>query len=186
MEIEERKLKGIYAITATPFTDNRGYMVRLFDDEIFRSRNLNTHWAQESRSHTMKKNTIRGLHVSLPPSLEGKTITAVRGEVLWVVVDIRRDSKTFGEWDSVVLSGKLNNTLYAEKGFAHGCRSLCDNCDLLLRADIPYSDKHGTGILWNDQYLKIDWQLNDEKPLVSEKDRNYPVFAEFKKTFGGV
>ncbi len=187
MKIQERNLKGIFEIIAPPFTDHRGYMARLFDDKIFADAGLNIKWVQESRSHTVKKNTVRGLHVSLPPSLEGKTITAIKGKVLWVVVDMRKGSETFEKWDSIVLSDELNNTLYAQRGFAHGCLSLTDNCDLLLRADNYFSDKHGTGIVWNDKELNIDWRVDDALPvIVSERDSQHPTFKEFKEKYGGV
>lgn len=186
MEIRELKLKGIYEIISMPRIDERGYMVRLYDDKIFENVGFNTKWIQESRSYTKKKYTIRGLHVSLPPSLEGKTISIISGKVLWVVVDIRRNSNTFGQWASIILSDELMNTLYASRGFAHGCLSLTDNCDLLLRADNYYSDANGTGIHWNDKELNIDWSLNGIVPIISERDRNYKTFSEFKEKYGGV
>ena len=186
MKIIERKLKGIFEITPYPHIDERGYMVRLFDDKIFKNAGLNTKWVQESRSHTKKKYTIRGLHVSLPPSLEGKTITAIRGKVLWVVLDVRKNSKTFGQWDSIILSEELNNTLYAQRGFAHGCLSLSDNCDLLLRADNYFSDKRATGIVWNDKDLNINWKLNGIDPIISERDNQHQTFSKFKEKYGGV
>ncbi len=186
MEIQERKLKGIFEIIPSPYTDERGHMARLLDNEIFEKAGLNIKWVQESCSYTKKRHTIRGLHVSLPPSLEGKTITAISGKVLWVVVDIRKSSKTFGQWDSIILSNELVNTLYASRGFAHGCLSLTDNCNLLLRADSYFSDKHGTGIIWNDKELSIDWPLNGASPIISERDSRHQSFSEFKKKYGGV
>lgn len=186
MRIEPRRLKGIFEITPSPHLDARGYMVRLFDSEIFRQAGLETTWVQESRSHTRWKHTLRGLHVSLPPVLEGKTITAIHGEVLWVVVDMRRGSETFGQWDAVVLSSERHNTLCAQRGFAHGCLSLTDECDLFLRADTSFSEQHGTGILWNDEELGIDWGLDGVEPLVSERDRLYPTFKKFRERYGGV
>lgn len=186
MRIEPRKLKGIFEITPAPHRDVRGYMVRLFDADIFRQAGLETIWVQESRSHTRRKHTLRGLHVSLPPALEGKTITAMHGQVFWVVVDVRRGSETFGQWDGVVLSAERHNTLCAQRGFAHGCLSLTDECDLLLRADTSFVEQNGTGIIWDDPELGIDWGLNGVEPLVSERDRRYPGFKQFKERYGGV
>ena len=184
MQIIKRKIKGLFEVIPSPNKDNRGFFMRTYDEAIFKEAGLNTKWIQESISHTEKKHTVRGLHVSLPPSLEGKTITAIKGMVLWVVVDVRKDSPTFGQWDSIVLSEEKCNTLYAESGFAHGCISLTDNCDLFLRADNVYH--HGTGILWNDNELNIDWKLGDEEPIISERDKVYDTFKEFKDKHGGV
>jgi dTDP-4-dehydrorhamnose 3,5-epimerase len=186
MDIEPRRLPGLFLITPDPRPDQRGSFTRLYDVDVFAAAGLTTTWLQESRSYTARRHTIRGLHASLPPAVEGKTITAVRGEVLWVSVDIRRNSPTFGEWESVRLSGERYQTLYAARGFAHGCVSLSDDCDLLLRADTRYSDQHGSGIAWNDPELGIDWMLDGAVPIISDRDRQYPSFSHFTQTIGGV
>lgn len=186
MHIEPLGLDGLFVITPQPAADHRGSFTRLFDVDTFTEAGLNTRWLQESRSYTAKRNTIRGLHASLPPAVEGKTITAVRGEVLWVSVDIRRASATFGQWESTQLSGENYTTLYAARGFAHGCVSLTDDCDLLLRADTRYSEQYGTGIAWDDPDLAIDWQIGSSAPFISVRDRRYNSFEHFRKTIGGV
>ncbi len=186
MRIEPKKCEGLLEIVAEPWPDARGYFKRLYDQEFFRRAGLNTEWAQESQSYTARRHTLRGLHVSLPPSLEGKTITAVRGAVLWVSIDVRRNSKTFGQWDRVVIAADRHNTLYAPRGFGHGCVSLTDDCDLLLRADTAYSEQHGTGIAWNDPDLGIDWDLGGAEPHISDRDRAYPTFKAFLENYGGV
>jgi dTDP-4-dehydrorhamnose 3,5-epimerase len=179
-------LDGLYRIEHESMADNRGAFSRLFDVDAFIAAGLNTTWLQESRSYTERRHTVRGLHASLPPAVEGKTITAIHGEVLWVSVDIRRGSETFGQWASVRLSGDDYVTLYAARGFAHGCVSLTDGCDLLLRADTRYSEQHGTGIAWNDPELAIDWQIGTIEPIISERDGDYKSFEHFRATIGGV
>jgi len=186
MEIREKTIEGFFEIIPSPIEDDRGYMARWFDDKIFEQAGLNNEWVQESCSYTKKKNIIRGLHVSLPPALEGKTITALTGNVLWVVVDVRKNSTTFGQWESTVLSGETHNTICAGRGFAHGCVSLTDNCSLLLRADTYFSDTHGTGIVWNDKELAIDWELNAVEPIICKRDKKNPSFSEFRAKYGGV
>lgn len=186
MRIEPLKLNGLFRITPEAREDSRGSFTRLYDIDAFTAAGLNTTWLQESRSYTARRHTVRGLHVSLPPAVEGKTITALRGEVLWISVDVRRGSPTFGCWESVRLSADILSTLYAARGFAHGCVSLADDCDLLLRADTRYSDQHGTGIAWDDPDVAIDWQLHGAEPVISERDRQYSSFRHFKDTVGGV
>jgi dTDP-4-dehydrorhamnose 3,5-epimerase len=185
MKINQRKLDGVYEIISYPINDERGSFSRLFDDQIASKASLNTQWNQESISFTIRKNTIRGLHASLPPSLEGKTITAIKGEIQWVVVDIRKKSSTFGEWDSIILSEQNHKTLYVQQGFAHGCLSLSDGCTLLLRADNFYSEVNGTGIFWDDKDLGVEWEL-DGPPIISERDRQYRSFSQFRQEIGGV
>ena len=186
MNIQRKKLDGLFEITLDPKRDDRGFFMRLFDDKIFRDAGLNTNWQQESRSFTAKKNTLRGLHVSLPPSVEGKMIHALHGKMLWVSVDLRLKSKTFGQWDSIILDGQKPSWLVASRGFGHGCLSLEDSCDLLIKADTPYSEIHGTGIRWDDPELKIDWKLETKAPLISPKDQTYGSFQEFQKAHKGI
>ena len=181
-----KKLDGVIEIIPEPHKDSRGFLVRCYDKKIFKGFGINTKWVQESHSHTYKKYTLRGLHVSLPPHLEAKLIRAIKGEVLWVVVDLRKDSPTFGKYHPIILSDKLKNLLYVKRGFAHGCISLTDNCDLIVKSDNYYSPKIGTGIKWDDPELDIDWNLNGESPyLISERDKNYPTFKKFKEKYGG-
>ena len=185
MKIIKKKLSGIYEIISEPIIDNRGYLSRLFDENIASEFGLNIHWCQESISYTIKKNTIRGLHVSLPPSIEGKTITAISGVMQWVVVDLRKNSENFGNWDSIIISQQSQNTLFVERGFAHGCLSLSDDCTLLIRADNYFHPDHGTGVFWGDDDLGIDWALKGD-PIISDRDHHYGSFKQFKEEIGGV
>ena len=186
MKLLKKRLDGVFEIPLDPRRDERGFFIRIYDDQIFRDLNLNTKWFQDSRSFTARKNTLRGLHVSLPPSLEGKFIHAVRGAMLWVVVDLRLKSKTFGEWESVILTDQNPSAIYVERGFGHGCRSLTDDCDLFIKADNHYSEAHGTGIAWNDPDLDIDWKLEGTVPLVSARDQAYGSFQDFRGKHGGI
>lgn len=186
IEKRERRLNGLYELISVPYTDHRGFMARIFDDKVFAEFGLNTNWAQESRCYYAKKNIVKGFHASLPPMLEGKSVTPMRGEIFWVVVDVRRDSPTFGQWEGVHLSAEKMNTLYAERGFAHGSVSLSDDVELLLRADNYYSEETGTGILWCDKDIGVEWPLGGAEPIILERDKHYPTFREFKKRYGGV
>lgn len=186
MIIKPARLSGLYEIVGEPIVDHRGYMMRLFDDKIFAENGLCTTWVQESRSRGLKKNTMRGTHVPLMAGGEIKTISVMTGKIQWVVVDMRRNSSTFGQWESFVLSEEANNTLYVSKGFAHGNLSLSDNTDLLLRASNYFSDTEGTGIVWHDKDLKIEWMLDNPNPIIRERDANYPTFREVVEKIGGI
>lgn len=186
MEIRGKKLPGVYEIMSEPFKDIRGFLLRTFDQYEFEKAGINMHWLQESHSHTIKRYTLRGLHVSLPPYVEGKIITPVSGEMLWVVVDVRKDSNTFGQWDSTVLSVSNHTSLYVTRGFAHGCISLSDNCNLIIKSDNVYSENYGTGIIWNDKDLNINWCLQSNTPLVSESHKQYKTFKEFREKYGAI
>lgn len=181
-----KKLDGFIEIIPEPYMDERGFLARLYDEEIFKGFDINTKWVQESHSHTYKKYTLRGLHAQLPPFSEGKLIRAIKGKMLWVVVDLRKNSETFGQWDSILLSGEVKNIIYIKRGFAHGCMSLSDNCDLVIKSDNYFSPNHGSGIIWNDMDLNIDWNLKGNTPFISKRDRDYPTFKNFKEKYGGL
>ena len=187
MKILKKNIEGIFEIIPESHNDFRGFLVRIWDDKIFEEAGLKSKWVQESHSHTKKKNTVRGFHIQFPPHGEAKLIRVVKGEVKWVVVDMRKNSKTFGQWESVVLTDKLKNVLYVEKGFANGSITLSDGVDLVIKADNYFNQELGTGINWKDKDLNIKWGLsNGEKPIISERDDNYPSFREFKAKYGGV
>lgn len=186
MEIQEGKFKGVYEICSETHNDNRGFISHAYSSDLLEEQSLNTTWVKEYHSYTTKKYTIRGLYIQLPPHVEGKLISAFRGEMMWVFVDLRKGSETFGQWSSVVLSEDQKNSIYLPKGFAHGCVSLSDDCSLYLKSDSHYSEANGVGIIWNDKDLNVNWRLDGAVPLVSEGHQKYGTFKEFKELYGGV
>lgn len=182
--IQAGKLAGLYEFTAEPYTDERGFMCRVYEESLLKEMGLNTTWAQESYSWTQHQYTLRGLHVSLPPLVEGKMIIPLAGITQWIAVDLRENSDTFGQWQSVILDASKHNALYAQKGFAHGALALTDNCGLYLKADSIFQD--ATGLLWNDPELAIEWQLGGHTPILSNAHQCYPSFADFKIKHGSL
>lgn len=183
------EIKGLWEGIPEPYEDDRGRLVRLFDSNIlFEATRIRAEHVQETLQVSTKKNTLRGLHVSLPPNVEGKMIAAVRGEVFWVAVDVRRKSPHFGDWVGITLSEKTNSIFIAEPGFAFGCLSLEDNSASLINTERFYSDEHGTGINCFDKTLKIEWPFCglEDGVIIRERDRNYPSFLDFVAKFGGV
>lgn len=179
MEIQKKGLDGFVEIIPEVYEDGRGFLARLYDERAFENLGLPTRWTEESHHHTAKKYILRGLYVQFPPFSEGKLLRVVRGEMLWVSVDVRKNSKTYGAWDSVVLSETRKNLLSTARGFAHGCLSLTDGVDLIIKSDNYFSREHGAGIIWNDKDLNIDWNLNGITPYISERDKGYQTFREF-------
>ncbi len=185
IQLAQGKLDGFVELIPEIYEDDRGFLTRIYDERIFEKAGLPVIWTEESHHHTRKKHTLRGLYVQKPPFSEGKLLRAVRGEMLWVSVDLRKGSSTFGQWDSLILSGEKKNMLCTARGFAHGCVALTDEVDLLIRSDNYFSAEHGIGIVWNDPILAIDWQLNGAIPNISERDKAYPSFEEFQQTYTG-
>ncbi|TSC73237.1 MAG: dTDP-4-dehydrorhamnose 3,5-epimerase [Parcubacteria group bacterium Gr01-1014_70] len=117
---------------------------------------------------------------------KGKIIAALRGVMLWVVVDLREKSDSFGKWNSVLLSETQRNILVVPRGFAHGCLSLTDNAEVVAFADNYYHEECGTGIIWNDPALNINWGLNGATPIISERHHGYDSWNNFVKKYVGL
>lgn len=185
MKIKNKKFKGVFEITLDAHEDNRGFFMRIYDKKIFSEYNLDREWVQENQSHSAKKGTIRGLHFQIPPYSETKLVRVINGEVFFIVVDLRKNSPTFGKQDSIIVSAQKRNMLWVGKGFALGMCTLTDNSDLVYKMDNYYApDKSGT-IRWNDIELKIAWPLKNV-PIISEKDAKAQEFREFVKVYGGL
>ena len=186
MKIQEMKLSGAFEITPTLHVDSRGFLARTYDQDTFKNEKIDRRWVQESWSHTENKFTVRGLHVQFSPYTETKLVSIINGKMMWVIVDVRKGSDTFGKWDSVLLSSEERNSLFVERGFAHGCLSLTDNCDLLLKSDCEFIEGKGTGILWNDPIIGINWGETHKTPIISERDQSYQSFDKFVMKYSGI
>ena len=184
MIIEARKMAGIYEITLSPVMDKRGFFMQTYDKEIFEKYNINRDWARENHSFSGKDGIIRGLHFQFPPYCETKLIRCIKGAIFDVFVDLRKNSSTFGEWDSIELSEKNRKLVYVPRGFAHGFCTLVDDCEVLYRVDNFYKPEAEGGIIWNDKTLDIKWPVND--PILSNKDANLMTFEEFVSKYRGL
>ncbi|MEJ7861519.1 MAG: dTDP-4-dehydrorhamnose 3,5-epimerase [Pyrinomonadaceae bacterium] len=181
MHIEPLKLAGTYKINLKRIGDSRGYFMRFYDRQVFAEHNLQTVWEQESVSFNQAKDTARGLHFQLPPLVETKIVRVAQGAIRDVFVDLRKDSATYGEWDTVELSAESDVAVYLPKGFAHGFHTLAKNTTVEYKIDVPYQADLSSGIRWNDETLSIDW--NVEKPIISERDSKLQFFADFDSPF---
>ena len=187
MDIKERRLKGVFEITLEPHMDERGFFMRTFDRKLFKDAGIKQEWVQENHARSDKKNIIRGLHFQLPPYSETKMVRCVFGEILDVFVDLRKDSETFGQWDSIELSAENKKMILIPRGFAHGYRTLTDESEALYKVDNYYNPDSECGILWNDIDLNIDWKIDkDDDKFLSEKDKKNISFKEFMNKYGGI
>lgn len=147
----------------------------------FAERGLQTDWVQENQSLSVKKNTIRGLHFQMPPFAQAKFVRVVRGEILDVFVDLRKNSPTCGRWDSIKLSEDNCRAVYIPRGFAHGFCTLTENVVVQYKIDNFYSRESEGGLCWNDPEIAIDWQA--ENPILSTKDAKLPFYKDFVSPF---
>jgi len=177
MNVKPLKLGGTFEVSMEPRRDHRGYFARSYDREMFAEHGLTTDWLQENQSQSIRADTIRGLHFQHPPFTETKLVRVVQGAILDVFVDIRKDSETFGQWDSIELTEDNLKYVYIPKGFAHGFRTLTEIATVQYKVDSVYSAEHDAGIFWNDGDLQIDWGSVTD-PMVSEKDSKLPPLRD--------
>ena len=141
--------------------------------------NIHGPFVQDNQS-VSHKGVLRGLHFQKHPHEQGKLVRVVNGSVMDVVVDIRKDSKTYGRHFSVLLNDKNNNMLWIPRGFAHGFVALEDNTLFLYKVTTYYNPSSESGIIYNDAELNIDWKTSDS--VISQKDKILPSFSEFKRS----
>lgn len=130
---------------------------------------------------SIKKRVLRGLHFQLPPFEQAKLVRVTRGKVYDVIVDLRKNSPTFGKWEGFKLSAENFEILFVPRGFAHGFVTLKENTEVIYKVDNLYSPKHDSGIIWNDPDLSIDWPIKN--PVLSKKDSKLQLFKDFNSPF---
>lgn len=173
MKFRKTKIKGVYIIEPEPKIDERGYFTRVFCQEEFKKNGLNFNIVQINRSFTKKKGTIRGMHFQKEPKAEDKIIQCLKGAIYNVILDLRKNSKTFAQWLAVELSEENKKMLLVPKGCANGFQALSDNCEILYFMSEFYSPDYAAGLRWNDPFLKIPWPIKN--PFLSYKDKNWPL-----------
>jgi dTDP-4-dehydrorhamnose 3,5-epimerase len=157
------------------FTDNRGYFLESFKSSDFLLNKIPNYFVQDNLSFS-RKNVIRGMHFQKKPMEQGKLVSVIKGRVLDVVVDIRRESPTFMKWIAVELDDRQHAMLYVPEGLAHGFLSLTEEVYLLYKCTKEYDPKLDSGIRWDDPDIGIDWPVNN--PIISEKDHQSPYLKE--------
>jgi dTDP-4-dehydrorhamnose 3,5-epimerase len=181
MKFTEAEIKGVYIIEPEPREDERGYFLRAFCKDELKKNGIDFDIVQINRSFSKKKGTIRGLHYQKNPHWESKIIQSLQGEIYDVVADLREDSSTFGKWISVEISKENKKMILVPKGCANGIQTLTDDCLMEYFMSGYYVPEAGTGVRWDDPFLKIKWPLKITS--MSEKDKNLEYFNNFGKKY---
>lgn len=179
LEFQKTKIDGVFLVTPKVFGDQRGFFLESYSQKEFLASGIEVNFVQDNHSFSPEKGVLRGLHFQKPPFSQAKLVRVVKGKVLDVVVDLRKDSLTLGRWESFELSEDNFFSVFIPKGMAHGFCVLEENTHFLYKTDNYYSAESDGGILWNDQDLKIQWPI--ENPILSEKDQNQLSWQEFLK-----
>ena len=175
MELIPTSIPDVKIIKPDVFGDDRGYFFESFHVDKFATFGITDPFLQDNESRS-QKNVLRGLHYQLNPYAQGKLIRVIRGAVLDIAVDIRRDSPTFGKWVSMELTGENKWICWIPAGFAHGFVTLEDDTIFTYKCSAMYNKASEGSIRWNDPELNIDWGISD--PLLSDKDKVAPLLKD--------
>lgn len=180
MKVVETFLKGCYIIEPVVFEDSRGYFFESFNAEKFEeATGLAPVFVQDNQSAS-KRGVLRGIHYQTGDWAQTKLVRVLSGKIIDVAVDLRPDSETFGTHFSIELSADNRKQLYIPKGFGHGFIVLSEMAEVLYKCDNFYNKESEGGIIYNDPFLGINWMLNEEELIVSEKDIKLPTFENAK------
>ena len=181
MIFSKGKLEGTWLISPKIFGDNRGYFLERFRHDFFNEKTgYEGKFVQENESLS-SKGVLRGLHLQKPPFAQAKLVSVVKGAVLDVIVDIRKKSPTYGQWDAVELNEENKLQFFIPEGFAHGFQTLEDQTIFQYKCSNYYAPEYELGIQWNDPALALPWR--DLPHIISEKDQKQSLFNEFQSPF---
>lgn len=174
MKFRELPLADAYIIEIEKNGDARGFFARIYCRKEFDDLGLDTNIVQMNDSFSQSKGTLRGIHYQLPPKAETKIVRCIKGSLWDVIVDLRKDSPTFGKWHGETLTADNRKMMYVPKGFGHAFVSLEDNTELIYLVTEFYAPEYERTIRWDDPKFSIKWPI--EPVVISDKDNNAPDF----------
>lgn len=178
MKVGKTLVEDCFTLVPHVFKDERGYFFESFNEVIFQEKTgLSVRFVQDNQSFSTK-GVLRGLHFQRGSHQQAKLVRVVQGEVLDVIVDLREDSRTYGQYISEILSDVNQKQLFIPRGCAHGFLVLSDTAIFSYKCDNYYNKESEGGIIYNDESLGINWMLNEEDFLISEKDLVLPKFKD--------
>lgn len=182
MEIIKTEIEGVVILEPRVFGDARGYFFESFSQREFDEKVAPVRFVQDNESKSCY-GVVRGLHFQKPPYTQSKLVRVVKGCVLDVAVDLRRESPTYGKWVAVELSEDNKRQLFLPKGMAHGFSVLSPEAVFQYKCDEFYAPQAEGAIAWNDPDLAIDWRIAREDVILSAKDAAHPLLRDFETPF---
>jgi dTDP-4-dehydrorhamnose 3,5-epimerase len=179
MEVVTTEIPDVLMLRPKRWADERGFFSETYNKELFARSGIAAEFVQDNHSLSIPANVVRGLHYQVPPFAQAKLVRVLRGAILDVVVDIRRDSPHFGKAFSAVISAENWLQIYVPIGFAHGFQTLEPHTEVAYKVSNVYSPAHERGIAWNDSKLAIPWQEMTAIPVIlSDRDRTHPPLSQ--------
>ena len=183
MDIESLAIPDVKLLTPRKFGDHRGFFSETHNRKSFASAGIDLTFVQDNHAYTAEPWTLRGLHFQAPPFAQDKLVRVTRGRILDVAVDLRRGSATYGRHVSAEVGAAAWNQILVPIGFAHGYLTLEPHTEVIYKVSNYYSAENEHGIAWNDPDLAIDWPLNGNAAILSEKDRTLRSFHALESPF---
>lgn len=183
MQVITTAIPDVKLITPVRHGDARGFFAELFRVDVLRAHGIDIEFIQDNQAFSATANVVRGLHFQTPPAAQAKLLRVAAGAVIDVAVDLRRRSPTYGRHIAVELSAESGTHIFIPEGFAHGYRTLVPNTEVIYKVNTYYSPENDRGLRWDDPALGIAWGIAAEAAVLSDKDRQQPLFAELAPFF---
>ena len=178
MKVIETAIPAVKILLPAKHGDHRGFFSEVFNTRLLKEAGLCCDFVQDNHSLSAEKGVVRGLHFQLPPMAQDKLVRVIRGGILDVAVDIRRNSPTFGKHITAEITAENWKQILVPAGFAHGFVTLQPNTEVVYKVTNFYSPQHDRGIRWNDPALGIEWGIEAAAAILSAKDKLHPNLAE--------
>lgn len=178
MQIQATQFEGVYLIQCFRAKDERGAFTKIFNEDDYVNEKIPTK-LKETYYSISKKDVIRGMHFQMPPHEHEKIVHVIKGSVVDVILDLRKESKTYRQWMELILREEDATALYIPKGFAHGFKSLKDDTVMLYQVSSGYNKECDTGVAYDS--IGYDWGI--EKPIISARDREFVPLSDFSSPF---
>ena len=182
MKITETSISDLVIIEPKVFSDSRGYFFETYNKEKFDKNFGTTNFVQDNESKS-SKGVLRGFHFQKPPYDQAKLVRCIEGQILDIALDLRKQSKTYGKYEKVILSADNKKQFFIPRGFAHAFLVLSETAIFSYKVDNIYAPKYDSGIAWNDQSLSVDWGFHESELILSEKDKNLSFLSNINSPF---
>jgi dTDP-4-dehydrorhamnose 3,5-epimerase len=173
----ETRIEGLALIAPEVHGDERGFLLETYSRERWAELGVDAEFVQANHSRSTRRGTLRGIHFQIHPG-QGKLVRAIRGRIVDVAVDLRRDSATFGQWEAHELDDERHHQLWVPRGFGHGFQVLSEVADVAYQLTSLYDPATESGIAWDDPDIRVEWPIAD--PFLSERDTSAPRLAEIR------
>lgn len=183
MKVIKTSLDGLLIVEMDVYGDNRGWFYESYNKTKFSEVGIEGEFIQDNHSLSIPKYTVRGIHYQNHPYAQSKLVRCVAGSIYDVAIDLRKESKQYGQWFGVVLSAENKKQLYIPKGFGHVFITLEDNTQVCYKVDAPYNKESEGNIIWNDSTINIQWPVDIKEVCLSEKDKTAPCIKKCNSNF---